>query len=166
MSILEWKLPTRPRPTPHVRWRSRRRRSNEKSAKQIRRETPPFWRLMSYCKRDSSGREWIMACAPRCRVIINGAAVDLPHEVSDADHVIIETSAPAGEILPVASPQLQSPPPWVVKGGILTYLGEDGAPALHGCRVLEAPFRIGRSGWLTLIDKHRGWVRCDHLVPA
>lgn len=30
---------------PNTRWRSRRRRSNERSARKIRQETPPYWQL-------------------------------------------------------------------------------------------------------------------------
>ncbi len=106
----------KPSVTPHIRWRSARRRSSEKSAKQVRRET--------------------------------GTAVPSPMH----QHFY------------------RQPPSWLVKGVRVHYspiIGE--TPDTMNCTVMAEPFLVaghpdGR--WVTIIDKHRGWVACEALTPV
>lgn len=64
----------------------------------------------------------------------------------------------------------RAPPPWLTKGVIVHYSPVIGAPPIKkNCRVIAEPFLVaghpdGR--WVTLIDKHRGWVACEALSPA
>ncbi len=64
------------------------------------------------------------------------------------------------------------PPPWLVKGAKVHYssvIGEPPSdPAKMDATVLEAPFKVnGENGtWVTIIDKHRGWVACEALTRA
>lgn len=63
-------------------------------------------------------------------------------------------------------------PDWMKKGAKVHYssvIGEAPTdPAKMDATVLEDPFQVNgpKGTWVTIIDKHRGWVACEALTLA
>lgn len=163
--------------TPHVRRRSARRRSSEKSAKQMAREASPFWQTMTTWTW-TFGVAGKVACiwtvADGYMVVVNGEPVNLPYSVTaDIDHVTLQRldkmlTVKTGDHHPQVT-RYTVLPPWLCKGAMVHYSPPEG-PGKGNCRVLDAPFlrttALGGSHWVAVIDKHRGWVACEALSQA
>lgn len=60
-----------------------------------------------------------------------------------------------------------TPPSWLVKGAIVNYHSIIGQEVTKpDCIVTADPWNQPGSGWVTLIDKQRGWVACEALSRA
>jgi len=159
-------ITTRPRSiTPSKRWRSARRRSSEKSARQIRRETPAFWRIHTRCSAvQPDGSSVIQSVDPGYFVAVDGQIVSLPAVVFPRSVVTLrETTAPAlprtlgGQLL------ADIPPPWLKKGETV-YYRSDASQSYEPRVVLSDPFQLNACGqWVTLISRHRGWVPVESI---
>lgn len=168
--------------TPNRRWRSARRRSNEKSATQIRRETPPFWRTKTGTVAMPEHETLITRVEQGWEVVVNGKPVTLPIVVTSEDHVTL-SAAQSGLSIPVDREtgsvvgRAKSPPSWMKKGAKVDLFPVlESAPATSNPRVMhlgDVPTLVSRAclcdpfpvnaQWGILVDGHRGWVPIEQL---
>lgn len=166
---------------PNTRWRSRRRRSNEMSARKIRQETPPYWQLHT---EGGPGTDMDPHHAPGRRLwaihrikmgftlMVNGRPRDLP-AVIDLDRDTVTLKSEPLETVPTrmerstGKRRLSSPPGWLRKGVRADYHAVIGGPITHHDRlVLFDPFLVKGNVWCTCLEGVRGWVAVEALSKS
>jgi hypothetical protein len=156
--------------TAQPRWRSNRRRSNEKSAAAIRRETPPFWQ----CHTDGGpvdehGLYVIQRVKDGYEVIVNGKPTPLPRtiRIGHDDVTLRDTGVRTIDVTAArwTRSDLWRHQPWTRKGARADYRAVASGPVTHRNRlVLSEPFLLaGGKQWCTLIEGVRGWVAVEAL---
>lgn len=154
-----------------TRWRSRRRRSNEKSAAQIRRETPSFWQLHTDGgPLDHDPLLWVIQrVRDGYQVLINGKTAVLPRTVRlNLDRITVMDTLVRANHSGTTRSDLWHHHPWTRQGARANYHAVVGGPVTRrSCLVLSEPFLAnGGKQWCTLIEGVRGWVAVEQLSKA
>ena len=155
------------------RWRSSRRRSNEKSAGKIRRDTPPYWQIHTDggpapTQYPADQSLWIIHRVKEgYEVLVNGRPSSLPHTVNLRRDVVTlkETRTHRNSSGTTRSDLWKR---FVRKGARVNYHTTEGGPPTHlNMLVLAEPFLVnGGRQWCTLIEGVRGWVEVELLTQA
>jgi len=91
-----------------------------------------------------------------------------PHRVKPTSTVGLRESLRVPVPQGPSAHSVSDPPSWSVIGALVDYTPPSwpGAAMIRGARIIAAPFRLPGHGWVTHLDKVRGWVAIEALRRA